>query len=294
MGKATKNNKRKATGRSSRTRPRSGAYGPWRIVARLSAWVLLIVAVLALFVFSWRAVVHVFFVDNPHFTLEHVDTHITGILTHDDVLDILRKRWDITPGKTNLFTIDPGDLRAGLLHHRSGAINYLTVRRKLPDSLQLYIYERQPVAQLGRESPMLVDAEGWVLPPRSTEDDDNRYLKDLPVVVGIRNADEMQPFTVTDDPCLLGMLKFLRLCSANAYGNWLEMVLVQLDYGAEALHVYPAPRGTFAKGAKIIVPIDGMQAAMMRVEEIVRQRTRGRQQTKYIDATYKINVPVRP
>lgn len=268
---------------------------PWHAVGRAAAWLLIVAGVVYAVYLSGRGLKHLFFTGNAHFTLEQLNVHVTGRLTPDDVAELLDEQWAIRTGETNLFEIDPGELRRKLMKRKSGLINYLTIRRILPDTLELCLYERQPVARLGRKpDSMLVDGDGWILPPRDSRRKKNLYLLELPVITGIRNRDELALFAKTTDELLLATLDFFRLCNANAYSNWLEVHLIRLDYAAEALHVYPANRGTFTKGARFVVPVEGMAMALRRVERIVRQRTRVQQTTSHINAIYKNNVPVRP
>ncbi|MFW5893786.1 MAG: cell division protein FtsQ/DivIB [Verrucomicrobiota bacterium] len=285
----------KSGGRRGAASRRAGRRSPWHKVARVVAWVLILAGGIYVVYLSGRGLQHLFFTGNPHFTLEHLEVHVTGRLTPEEVSELLDEQWDIQKGETNLFEIDPGELRDNLMNHKSGLVNYLTIRRVLPDTLELCIYERQPVARLGRKpNSMLIDGEGWILPPRDMRRKKNQYLLDLPVITGIRNREDLGSFSKTGDDLLLATLDFLRVCNANAYSNWLEVRLVRLDYAGEALHVYPADRGTFTKGAQVVVPLENMEQALRRVERIVRHRARAQQTTSHINATYKNNVPVRP
>lgn len=285
----------KSGGRRGAVARRGGRRSPWRRVARVAAWLLILAAGVYAVYFSGRALHHVFFTGNPHFTLEQLEVHVTGRLTPEKVTELLDEQWGIRKGETNLFEIDPEELRKKLMKHKSGLVNDLTIRRELPDTLELCVYERQPVARLGRKTTsLLIDGEGWVLPPRDMRRKKNQYLADLPVITGIRNRGELETFSKTGDDLLLATLKFLRLCNANAYSNWLEVKLLRLDYAGEALHVYPAERGTFTRGAQVVVPVEGMEQALRRVEIIVRKRTRAQQTTRHINALYKNNVPVHP
>lgn len=281
--------------RRSTVSRRAGRRSPWHKVARVAAWLLILAAGVIAVYGAGRGLHHLFFTGNPHFTLEQLEIHVTGRLTPEKVSELLDEQWGIQKGKTNLFEIDPGELHEKLMNHKSGLVNYLTIRRVLPDTLELCLYERQPAARLGRKPiSLLIDGEGWILPPRDMRRKKNQYLVDLPVITGIRDRDALAAFSKTADDLLLATLEFLRLCNANAYSNWLEARLVRLDYAGEALHVYPADRGTFTRGAQIVIPVEGMEPALRRVELIVRQRTRAQQTTSHINATYTNNVPVRP
>lgn len=293
--KSKKGAQTKSGARRGSASRRAGRRSPWHGVARVAAWLLIMAGGGYALYLSGLGLQHVFFTGNPHFTLEQLEVHVTGRFTPEEVTELLDEQWGIREGETNLFEIDPGSLRKKMMNHKSGLVNHLTIRRILPDTLELCLYERQPVARLGRKpGSKLIDGEGWILPPRDMRRKKNQYLTDLPVVTGIRGRDTLEPFSKTADERLLATLEFLRLCNANAYSNWLEVRLIRLNYAADALHVYPADRGTFSKGAQIVVPVEGMEQALRRVEGIVRQRSRVKQSTSHINATYRNNVPVRP
>lgn len=293
--KAKQNSKapKRSGGRGSSSRGGTGK--AWIVVARVLIWVLAVAAVVAALYFSGKGLHHLFFSGNPHFTLEHIELHITGRLTRPEVVEMLREGeegWSIEAGTTNLFEIDPGRVREDLLHQKHGLINYLTIERRLPDRLRVCIYERQPVAWLGRRRELLIDAEGWVLPPRPVRRKNDQYLLDLPIITPVRNRGELSPFTRIDDRLVQACLDLFKVCLENSYGRWLDIRGVQLDYALEALHIFPAPSDTFVKNAEIIVPVDGMKGALRRVQTIVEERTRAEEPTRKIDATLRNNIPI--
>ncbi|MBO4647849.1 MAG: FtsQ-type POTRA domain-containing protein [Lentisphaeria bacterium] len=118
------------------------------------------------------------FLANPRFVLKHVRVtgHQKGFWTDkkDLVCSILR----IRENETNLFSIDLGEMRKRLLE-RESSIRSVRVRRELPDTLDVDITERIPVAQV-KDSQLVVD-EQTILMQRS------RCMKfdpKLPIIVG--------------------------------------------------------------------------------------------------------------
>ncbi|MBQ9336947.1 MAG: FtsQ-type POTRA domain-containing protein [Lentisphaeria bacterium] len=95
--------------------------------------------------------------DNPRFVLNRV-----LVRSHDGgfwhgrknlVCDILR----IREGESNLFRLDPGEMRKRLLE-REPSIQSVRVIRELPDTLNVEITERIPVARLNENSNLVIDA----------------------------------------------------------------------------------------------------------------------------------------
>ncbi len=61
-------------------------------------------------------------------------------------------------------------------------IREVAVRRKLPDTIWIYVTEREAVALLNGETMHLVDTQGHVFKPATPSD-----LADLPIITGVKN-----------------------------------------------------------------------------------------------------------
>jgi len=257
-------------------------------LARLAFWALVASAAGAVVVAAVWSAQHTLLSGNPHFTLRQFEVTVTGQLARPEVLTMLAQ-YGVEADATNLFDIDLHRLRADLLNDESGLIDDATVSRRLPDTLVVAIYERQPVAQLIKQRGKLIDSDGWILPPRY-----DATSLGLPVITGIKSARELTEGQQTDDTLVIAALELLHLCAVKPYGPWFDIALINLDYAREArLHVYLRERGIFSDRARIILPAEGLEDAMSKVEDITRERTRARQPTSFIDATYEVNIPVR-
>ena len=226
------------------------------------------------------------FVRNPNLVLRHIEVHLTGQLRTSEVLARLEEA-GIEAGATNLFAIDLGQVRTWLTNCVD--IERAFAARRLPDTLEVWVHQRQPAAQLLKPGGMLLDRHGWVLPSRADFD-----LAQLPVITGIRGARKLEVGGQVRDDMVRGALDFLRILAMESYGRLFDVGMVQLDYSGKALKVYLRKRGTFVDGALLVVPLRGMDPAMRRAEVIANERFRGRQTTSFLDATYEVNVPVRP
>jgi len=284
-----KNNKTTAT-----TTPRKNAahrantpLGPARLlVLRLLAWMVLFIAVGGIgYLLVWSART-ILFVDNPHFTLEHIEIQTAGQIHPEEILRRLASA-GIQKGKTNLFAIDPGNLRQRLEAYV--LIDHVEILRRLPDTLVIRVFDREPVAQITRPGGRLLDPSGWVLPARN-----DPRTRILPVIAPIPDIDAIPTGVRIRDEMVQGALRLLLLCRTEGYNRILDIESIQIDRAGKRLFCHLRPRGTFRERSVVVLPIDGLDWALRRVRCIVRERERGRQTTSYIDATYEINVPVRP
>lgn len=106
--------------------------------------------------------------DNPRFTLHRVlvRSHVGGYWhgRKELVCDILR----IREGETNLFQLDPGQMRKRLLE-REPSIQSVRIIRELPDTLNIEITERIPIARLSdkklnpQSSNLVIDAQAILM-----------------------------------------------------------------------------------------------------------------------------------
>lgn len=127
------------------------------------------------------------FDENPRFTLKEVRVESRGFWNgkKDPVCGILR----IKPGSTNLFSMDPGEMRKRLLM-REPSIEQLQILRILPDTLLIRIQERTPVAQLYNSKPLLFLDSNCILMLAERSMD---IGKSLPVISGLRNMNSYPP-----------------------------------------------------------------------------------------------------
>ncbi len=236
-----------------------------------------------------RAVERVFLTENPHFTLQKLDVVVNGNLRREEVIRRLAG-WNVKPGQSNLFALDIPVLRERLMKYVM--VSKADFSIQLPDTLVVNVTERVPVAQLKSAGGRLIDADGWMLPPlpQATLKPDA-----LPLVFNLKSAEQTPTGQRITDPMGLAVLRVLHLVGTRTYGQILDVRGVQCDPEAKTLRLHLRARNTFIDGASIILPASSeveIDAALLRVERIAMERMRAQQKTKFIDATYIVNVPV--
>lgn len=256
-------------------------------MARWSAWIVLIAVLFGILGGTAYGLRQLLLVRNGYFELKHIDVQVYGDLSPDIIREKLIDL-GIRERQVNIFAVDMGQLRQDLESWHV-QISRVRVYRRLPDTLEFEIYERNPVAQLVTPRGYLIDSNGLVLPRRN--DPQSWYL---PVITGVRDADQLTAGSMANDPFMRSALKLLELVNTQEYGRYLDVNLIQLDRGSGELKVYLRERTPFRDGACIILPVpeDEMRNALTRVQLIARDRERGQQDTGFINATFERNVPV--
>lgn len=119
---------------------------------------------------------YVLVVDRDLFTVTRVD--VDGDLRHLRADDV-RVLSGVQPGQ-NLFRIDMAEVQKRV----SGDpwVAEVTVRRKLPHTLWIYVSEREPVAIMNGKEDYYVDSKGVTFPAGDAA------LEDLPVMTGFAAA----------------------------------------------------------------------------------------------------------
>lgn len=114
------------------------------------------------------------FSNNSRFDVQHVEARTDGVLP-----EALLVEWAGVPEQVNLFQLSLPGVRDRL--EKNPIIRQAVVRRRLPDTIELVVNERVPIARMGQvEGHMnwLVDVEG-VLIRKSFQD------KHLPFLLGV-------------------------------------------------------------------------------------------------------------
>ena len=150
------------------------------------AVIAIIVSVTALLLFSFFVFKDMFH-ENQRFTLKNIRVESSGYWNgkKDLICEILR----IKPGSTNLFAINPGEMRKRLMM-RESSMEDLQVVRILPDTLLLRIRERTPVAQIYNSKPLLYLDSNCILMLASRS---MNIRESLPVISGLRNVGNYPP-----------------------------------------------------------------------------------------------------
>lgn len=279
---ALRNKKRNTSGTVA---PRGGRF--WFTAARAAAWALgigLLAAGLGAAGYGLRLY---FFTANTHFTLRHVQVNATGQLRTAHVIALLRDM-GVEEGRSNVFSLDLRELREHL--ERQVLVERATVVRRLPNRLEVNIYERRPMARLHAGNEWLLDGGGHVLPPRV-----DPRAQALPRITGVRGVRQVKAGDTVTEETVLEALRFLHLIATRDDGHFYDVSVIQIDHALPALIVHLRARSTFRDNARIIVPLRrDMVPALDRLAAIVRERVRENFRTGFIDATYEVNVPVRP
>ncbi len=286
-------NKPKPTGRARTRNPRPGKIGRrpgggagsvWSM--RLLAWAVVLATLLGVPALLYWAGRRILFLDNPHFVIKKFVIRTEGQVQPEEIIRRLASA-GIQKGKTNLFQVDLGQLRRRLEAYV--LIDHVEIAWRLPDTLAIRVFDREPVAQITRPGGRLLDGDGWILPPRP-----DPQVALLPIIAPIPHIETVPTGVRVRDEMVQAALHLLLLCRTEGYDQILEIESIQLDRAGKRLFCHLHEHGTFRESAVVVLPVDGMEMALRRVRAIVRERLRGRQKTGYIDATYRINVPVRP
>ncbi len=230
---------------------------------------------------------------NPHFTLRRIEIQVHGA-TSPRLIEQKLAGIGIRRDQTNLF--DP-DLNLGKLRRRMQEwgevpIKQMILQKRLPGTLAIDIFERDPRARLRNSTGPLVDPEGVVLPPRRRRNRDN-----LPLITPIHPNIELEHGRLIDDERVRVALHLLELIERTPeYSRLFDINLIQLDFPAPGkMLLYLRHQGTFVAGAQVVMPMvkAELPIALAQVETIAFDRLEARQMTGFVDATIRQNIPVR-
>lgn len=181
-----------------------------------------------------------------------------------------------------LYKADLTAIQQNIMSHHY--IKDAVVERNLPNSINIQIIERVPIAMVNLSEPLYLDEDGVVLPKTVSH-----KIFDLPMISGI-SANE--PFvlgsTITqpDEIEALQLLAVLRTMNRPLYHNISE---IQVRYGGDIL-LYSAEGGV-----PIIFGRGDLPGKLIRMEifwnDIVR--TRGVQYLQYVDLRYQDQIVAR-
>jgi len=107
---------------------------------------------------GFRKATATLFTENPVFTIRNLDLSSDGRLTPE----LLQRYAELREGE-NLFRVSSEEIRQRL--RSVPLVKDVQVRRQLPDTLEVRVVERTPLARIvvpGYELPLAVDAEGWI------------------------------------------------------------------------------------------------------------------------------------
>jgi hypothetical protein len=228
---------------------------------------------------------NLFFAGNPHFTLEKVQVDIRkGDVAEEGVRRVLQ----LKPGEANIYDLDLGGMRSQLMDEL--ALQDVEVRRVIPDTVQVTVYGRTPVARLHGSDGRLLDREAVVLTGENV-----LLASGLPIITGVRNANTFQPGATLDNSLVLVALYVLECKDLLTHGDWLDVHFIKLEPTLRQLHVYLRENNRLfiREDAVIILPEENVKTQLGKALRILKLRAEAGKATSVIDATYERRIPVR-
>ncbi len=269
-------------GRRNRSREpaQSGGFTERGTLIRLSVWGLASCALITAVLMSWFGLRRLFFTRNPHFTLEHIDPHVSkGNLEKKDVL----ARLNLRPGKDYLFAIDLEEIRNTLLE--DPIIEEVEIVRILPDTLYVDVVSRTPVAQLLYRGGKTIDAAGYVMPSAKTD-----AIRNLPVIVGIRDVADAPIGSKISNACLYTAIDFLNLRKEIPLANRMLDVhsIACLEKRKELIVILNANSMYSIKpSSRLRLPAKNLEEALRKGLDALEVRSLAKQQSAYILCTFR-------
>ncbi|OVE81471.1 hypothetical protein BVY04_03155 [bacterium M21] len=221
-----------------------------------------------------------FFSANPHFIVREIQILRTkGNLNDEDIK--ARLELNIDEQDYNIFALDLGELREKLIV--DPIIEEAEVLRKLPDTLEVIVSGRTPVAQLLTRNGKTVDAKGYLMPYGRTE-----TLRNLPIIRGIKNVKNASFGTRLNDPMLAKALEFLRHKAMSSSGNMIEISSICCNPRYNELNIILKEnrKHSILRGARLDLPVNGMEHAFKRTIVALEARSYARQPSGHIKAIY--------
>lgn len=165
---------------------------------------LLIVAVMAWILYAGaRGLYRVLLTNNPRFALRTIDAHSDGRLTPAQIIEYAGLN-----GVRGLFGVNLRQVWTDL--QAIPSVKSATVRRRLPDTLEVRVMERTPMAQIlisGADYPDAADREGVLMGPR--------YASPLlPIIEGV-NEPGLKPGRRLQSPAALAALAAVEFCETT-------------------------------------------------------------------------------
>ena len=159
----------------------------------------------------------VLFLHNQAFTLKHLDLSSTGRIAPEHI----REYASLETGGS-LFELDLSDIRRKL--ESVSHIRHAEVALHLPDTLQIHVTERTPLARLNAKLGryfLVVDREGCVLGP-------SLEATRLPVLAGI-TPPGLRPGTQLTDERFNEALEVLDLCDTTRLGELVGILQINVE-----------------------------------------------------------------
>jgi cell division septal protein FtsQ len=243
----------------------------------------------------WRAgdwALDKFVYENSEFAIRHIDVHTDGVIAPGQL-----RRWSGVKRGENLMALDLASVRRNLA--LVSTIGSVSVERVLPDTLQIRVTERRPIAQvdLPRAGPaggievtvFQLDADGHImqpLDPRLCVMPLAQVRDQLPVIAGL-NAYELQPGQRLESSEALAALQLIAKFNHSAMAGLAG--LQRIDVSSPGVVV-----ATTRQGAEITFGLDNLDQQLRRWREIYDFGQRMKKgPIASLDLAVSNNVPVR-
>lgn len=221
------------------------------------------------------------FYENDEYALEFLEIKVSGNISRAEI-----RKWSGVQAGQNLMSLDLDQIRENLL--RIPNIGEVVVARRLPNTLQISVEERQPVALLkprSRNGFKLVqevyymDREGVVIRPKPGE-----RLKRLPVITGI-DSDMVVEGSRVDHTETMGALHFIDLCSMSRVT--LSLDLTEIDVSSRGYLITRTRNRGYIRFC-----LDYLDQQLDRLKVIFDYAERNGKVVKTVDLSPERNVPV--
>ncbi len=240
--------------------------------------------VLAIFCVGGWMLVHKAFYDNPEFMLKNVEVVTDGTLTKQEILKTAQ-----VPAKINLLEIDLAEIDSKL-RERSQVRN-VRVQRKVPDTLEIMVWERTPVAWLGfqgqgldkRQNGVLLDEEGVAICCHTLY----REFYDFPVILVPRDVMSEQVLfgERVDLPSVKSALELVTLWRSSTPDPSVQ--LAQLDASRHyRLDVYCDP------DLRLVFRPENLPGQLVKLGDAIRHASHQNRYFSRVDLTVADNIPV--
>jgi RecA/RadA recombinase len=132
--------------------------------------------------------------------------------------DLVRQWAGLQPGM-NLFSVDIRAIRSALLR-KVPIVKAVDISRLLPDTLEIRISERLPVARLGNAGFLAVDKDGYVFVLRPS-------IHTLPVITGCRGSSPYPGSNIKGT--VLRALEVLDVCARTPIGHTIRPSVLDIS-----------------------------------------------------------------
>ena len=251
---------------------RKKSYAVWCAIAII----LLLLAGAVLFI--WK-VSFSMFRGNPRFTLTEVriSGNRNGFWTDkkEQICSLLRLR----PGLSTLFALEPAAMRAKLL--REPSIADATVTRILPDTLEIGIVERIPIALINSPRSRYVTDASCVLMQKGRCMD---ISYSLPIIIGLRNEQNFVPGMKAG--AIKGAVELIELTRTK----WPEIRVASISVATPdtlICAVYYKNRIGTDEIYRVVMPDTNIETSLKRLLQVLEHILETRNKARHINLFYK-------